>query len=105
MEGIAFSIMQYNVSFENEGPGIGLFEFGAAKAWQNNIVRYNLSVNDAHTTKGGLRIWKAEGKGEMHDCEIFNNTIYSGNPGNRDLAGNRIPAGPAFDIGALEYIK
>jgi hypothetical protein len=26
-------------------------------------------------------------------------------PGNRDLAGNRIPSGPAFDIGAIEYIN
>jgi hypothetical protein len=80
--GVSNSIMQYNVSFENEGPGIGLFEFGAAKPWHNNIVRYNLSVNDAHTTKGGLRIWRAEGKGEMHDCDIYNNTIYSGNKDN-----------------------
>lgn len=80
--GVSNSILQYNVSFENEGPGIGLFEFGAAKPWQNNIVRYNLSVNDSHTTKGGLRIWRAEGKGEMQNCEIYNNTIYSGNPGN-----------------------
>ncbi|MBR9997385.1 MAG: hypothetical protein KFF73_00370 [Cyclobacteriaceae bacterium] len=74
--------MQYNVSFENEGPGIGLFEFGAAKPWHDNIVRYNLSVNDGHTTQGGLRIWRAEGKGEMHDCNIYNNTIYNSNKDN-----------------------
>ena len=80
--GVSNSIMQYNISYENEGPGIGLFEFGAAKPWHDNIVRYNLSVNDSHTTKGGLRIWRAEGKGEMYNCDIYNNTIYSGNEGN-----------------------
>jgi hypothetical protein len=80
--GVSNSIMQYNISYENEGPGIGLFEFGAAKPWHDNIVRYNLSVNDSHTTKGGLRIWRAEGKGAMYNCDIYNNTIYSSNDGN-----------------------
>lgn len=80
--GVSNSILQYNVSFENEGPGIGLFEFGAAKPWKDNIVRYNLSVDDGLTTDGGLRIWKAEGKGEMYGCEIYNNTIINSNLGN-----------------------
>jgi hypothetical protein len=80
--GVSNSILQYNLSFENEGPGIGLFEFGAAKPWKNNIVRYNLSVDDGLTTDGGLRIWKAEGKGEMYGCDIYNNTIINSNSGN-----------------------
>ncbi len=80
--GVSNSVLQYNVSYDNEGPGIGLFEFGATKPWENNVVRYNLSVNDGRTTQGGLRIWKAEGKGQMRNCDIYNNTIYSGDPGN-----------------------
>lgn len=80
--GVSNSVMQYNISYNNEGPGIGLFEYGAAKTWKNNVVRFNLSVNDGITTEGALRIWKAEGKGEMYGCDIYNNTIINNNKGN-----------------------
>jgi hypothetical protein len=80
--GVSNSVMQYNISYNNEGPGIGLFEYGAAKTWKNNVVRFNLSVDDGITTQGALRIWKAEGKGEMYGCDIYNNTIINNNKGN-----------------------
>lgn len=81
--GVSNSVLQYNFSYENEGPGIGLFEFGATKPWQNNVVRYNISQNDGKNGAGSLGIWK--GKGEMRNCLIYNNTFYNSNPNGPSL--------------------
>jgi hypothetical protein len=75
--GVSNSILQYCISYNNQGAGIGLFEFGAAKTWENNTVRYNISVNDGIINPGALAIWKNEPQGTMRNCEIYNNTFYN----------------------------
>ncbi|KPL10729.1 MAG: hypothetical protein AMS26_21170, partial [Bacteroides sp. SM23_62] len=47
--GVSNSVLQYCFSFNNQGTGIGLYEYGGAKTWENNIVRYNISQNDGQT--------------------------------------------------------
>jgi hypothetical protein len=73
--GVSNSILQYCISYNNQGAGIGLFEFGAAKTWENNTVRYNISVNDGIINPAALAIWKNEPQGSMRNCEIYNNTF------------------------------
>ncbi|MGD0583776.1 MAG: right-handed parallel beta-helix repeat-containing protein [Bacteroidales bacterium] len=75
--GVSNSIIQYCVSWSNQGPGIGLFEFGAAKKWENNIVRYNISRNDGTLNGGSLSVWKGENGGSMTNCAVYNNTFYN----------------------------
>lgn len=75
--GVSNSIMQYNLSYNNEGCGFGLYEFGAAKAWQNNIIRYNISQDDGIINGGAVGIWKADNRGSMSHCEIYNNTFFN----------------------------
>jgi hypothetical protein len=75
--GVSNSIMQYNLSYNNEGSAIGLFEFGAAKAWENNIIRYNISQNDGIINGGSIGIWKGDAGGTMRNCEIYNNTFFN----------------------------
>ena len=75
--GVSNSIMQYNLSYNNEGCGYGLYEFGASKAWENNIIRYNISQDDGIINGGSVGIWKADGRGTMRNCEIYNNTFYN----------------------------
>ncbi len=75
--GVSNSIMQYNVSYNNEGCGYGLYEFGAEKAWENNIIRYNISQDDGIINGGAVGIWKADNRGTMRNCEIYNNTFYN----------------------------
>ena len=77
--GVSNSILQYCFSFNNQGTGIGLYEYGGVKTWENNIIRYNISQNDGQTHDGSLGIWKGE-KGTMRNCEIYNNTFYNSNP-------------------------
>jgi len=73
--GVSNSVIQYCISYNNQGAGYGLFEFGAAKPWENNIVRYNISYNDGLLNEGSLAIWKSQYAGSMRNCEIYNNTF------------------------------
>ena len=75
--GVSNSIMQYNLSYNNEGCGYGLYEFGAAKTWENNIIRYNISQDDGIINGGSVGIWKNDNRGTMRNCEIYNNTFYN----------------------------
>jgi hypothetical protein len=75
--GVSNSIIQYCLSYNNQGAGFGLFEFGAAKPWENNIIRYNISLNDAKFNTGSLAVWRNETGGIMRNCEIYNNTFYN----------------------------
>lgn len=75
--GVSNSVIQYCLSYNNQGAGIGLFEFGAAKPWENNVIRYNISHNDGLINAGSLAIWRSETGGTMRNCEIYNNTFYN----------------------------
>jgi hypothetical protein len=78
--GVSHSTLQYCLSCRNQGPGVGLFEFGAAKPWHDNTVRYNISIDDGKNGQGSVAIWKGEAGGSIRNCEIYNNTFYNGNP-------------------------
>jgi Right handed beta helix region len=77
--GITNSVLQYCLSYENDGSGIGLFQFSNASPWKNNIVRYNISINDGNVSaaKAGIFIWNLSPKDNLQQCYIYNNTIYN----------------------------
>jgi hypothetical protein len=75
--GVSNSLIQYCLSWSNQGPGIGLFEFGASKKWENNVVRYNVSRNDGLLNGASLSVWKGENGGSMQNCAVYNNTFYN----------------------------
>lgn len=83
--GVSNSVIQYCLSYHNQGAGIGLFEFGAGKIWENNIVSYNISHNDGTNGQGSLSVWKGEAGGTIRNCEIYNNTFYNSNPDGPNL--------------------
>ena len=75
--GVSNCIIQYCISHNNEGAGYGLYEFGAAKPWENNILRYNISQDDGIINGGSIGIWKDDERGAMRNCQIYNNTFYN----------------------------
>jgi hypothetical protein len=75
--GVSHSVIQYCISYHNEGAGYGLYEFGAAKPWEDNVVRYNISQDDGILNGASVGIWKNDDRGVMHNCEIYNNTFYN----------------------------
>jgi len=75
--GTTNGILQYNLSYNNDGPGYFLCQYPGAPPLKNNIIRYNISQNDGQKAnlKTGIEIYSANSKAA--DCQIYNNTIYN----------------------------
>jgi hypothetical protein len=77
--GTANSIIQYCLSYENEGAGYGIFEYVGASPLINNTLRYNISINDG--IKNGnacVLFWNGSGNsGLLTDVFIYNNVFYN----------------------------
>jgi hypothetical protein len=78
--GVTNSLVQYNLSYENQGSGYGIFQYWGATPWYHNVIRYNISENDGAVSdsKAGIYIWNSSGDaGQFRDCLVYNNTIYN----------------------------
>jgi len=78
--GVTNSIVQYNLSYENEGYGYGIFQFSGATPWHHNTFRYNISFNDGNTTSHGASVlwWNgSKDSNQFHDCFFYNNVLYN----------------------------
>ncbi len=78
--GTTNSVMQYNYSHDNDGPGYLICSYkDAPHTYNNNIFRYNISVNDCQKgTNGGIRLWTGSPKDHpIRNTQIYGNTIYS----------------------------
>lgn len=77
--GVTNSVIQYCLSYENEGAGFGLFQYSGASPWQGNTIRYNLSINDG--IKNGntsLMVWNGNSDpGLLTGAYIYNNVFYN----------------------------
>src|SRR5262249_10460260 len=74
-------VMQYNYTHDNDGAGLFVCSNGNAPT-AYNIVRYNVSENDARTATGAGGIWVSG-----NHTDVYCNTVYM-SPG----------AGPALSI-------
>ncbi len=65
------SIMQYNYSHDNDGPGYLLCMFSGARPNKGNTIRYNISQNDGRRNgPGSIHLYST-----ISDASIYNNTI------------------------------
>ncbi|WP_375417860.1 right-handed parallel beta-helix repeat-containing protein [uncultured Hymenobacter sp.] len=71
--GVTNSVMQYNYAYENKCYGFVTWQHDAATSWSNNVIRYNISINNA----GPGLIVGAVGGGATNNCEVYNNIFYS----------------------------
>ncbi len=83
--GVRNSIVQYNYSHDNDGPGYQLAQFEGARTFHDNVLRYNLSVNDARKNSyGGIHLWSCGANGGIRDTVFHNNKVVIG----ESTAGN-----------------
>jgi len=65
------SVMQYNYSHDNDGPGFLLCWYSGARPSMNNVLRYNVSHNDARKNGvGAIHLW-----GAQTNSAIYHNTV------------------------------
>jgi hypothetical protein len=75
--GVTNSIVQYNYSHDNAGPGYGIFQFQGARPFRNNTLRYNISQNDARKNSyGAISFWNGNGGNGINGVDVYNNTIF-----------------------------
>lgn len=79
-DGVQNSIMQYNYSHHNAGPGFncGTYNSGYPLRDSNNIIRYNISAeNLQHSNYDNAEIAFGGGNGTInHNIYVLNNIIY-----------------------------
>jgi hypothetical protein len=82
--GVTNSVLQYNLSFENDGAGYGLYQFPSASEWRNNVIRGNVSYNDGRKNDyGAITLWSGGsplGAMEISDNHIVMSPAPSGKP-------------------------
>ncbi|MDO7887076.1 right-handed parallel beta-helix repeat-containing protein [Hymenobacter cheonanensis] len=74
--GCTNSVLQYNYSHDNGGPGYLLAQYYGAPAMHDVTIRYNVSKDDARRdSQGALLVWSSGDNGGIQRATIHNNTV------------------------------
>ena len=75
--GVTNSVLQYNLSYHNDGPGYFLCQYPGAPDFKDNIVRYNISQDDGvkNNRRSGIDVYSASPNASS--CQVYNNTVYN----------------------------
>ncbi|MFF9012877.1 right-handed parallel beta-helix repeat-containing protein [Streptomyces sp. NPDC014870] len=89
---VSSSVMQYNLAHDNDGPGFLVYSGQATGAHKDNVVRFNMSWDDARKLPeyGGIVAYGTR----MKNLDIYHNTVVmrTGGLPSAQAAGNRPPA-------------
>jgi Right handed beta helix region len=78
--GVTNSVVQYCLSYDNQGAGYCIFQYLYASPWHDNYFRYNISVNDGTVSDAGagLYVWNSSrDANQFYNSFAYNNTIYN----------------------------
>ncbi len=78
--GVTNSVIQYCLSYGNQGAGYCIFQYWGASPWHHNIIRYNVSIDDGLVSdgRGGVYVWNSSGDArQLYDCRVYNNIVYN----------------------------
>jgi hypothetical protein len=86
-QNVSSSVIQYNYSYDNDGPGYLLYSRLASEARTGNIVRYNISNNDARkgSPYGAFTL-----SGNVKEAQIYHNTVVVGPSGSEQPPALRL---------------
>ncbi|MER7576157.1 right-handed parallel beta-helix repeat-containing protein [Streptomyces sp. NPDC126514] len=89
---VSSSVVQYNLAYNNDGPGFLVYSGKPTGAHKNNVIRFNISVDDARRLPeyGGIVAYGIR----MNDLSIYHNTVVMRTDGLASAAeaGERPPA-------------
>ncbi|HTJ10390.1 MAG TPA: right-handed parallel beta-helix repeat-containing protein [Dinghuibacter sp.] len=78
--GTTHSVIQYCLSYGNQGSGYCIFQYWGASPWHDNVIRYNVTENDGTVSdsRAGIYVWNASRDSlQFYNCQVCNNTVYS----------------------------
>ncbi|HEX8427879.1 right-handed parallel beta-helix repeat-containing protein [Hymenobacter sp.] len=79
--GCTNSVLQYNYSHDNDGPGYLLTQYAEAPPMHDLVIRYNISENDGRRGgQGALTFWSSGANGGIVRASVHNNTFYLSPP-------------------------
>jgi hypothetical protein len=89
--GVTNSVLQYNLSYDNDGPGYFLCQYPGAPDFKNNVIRYNISHNDGakNNRRSGIDVFSAAPNAS--DCLVYNNTVFNKNGSAVGFGGMPMP--------------
>ena len=74
--GVVDSIMESNISFNNDGSGYLMCQYPGASDWRNNTLQNNISFMDGRKNNHAGIVWYIpDGMNNMHKSIVRNNTI------------------------------
>jgi hypothetical protein len=78
--GVTNSVIQYCLSYGNQGSGYCIFQYWGASPWYHNVIRWNISEDDGGVSdsRAGIYVWNSSGDAsQFYDCLVYNNTVYN----------------------------
>jgi Right handed beta helix region len=74
-QNVSASVMQYNLSYQNDGAGFFLFSDRPNRAQTGNVIRFNISSDDTRKSEdyGAFEV-----AGPIYDAQIYHNTVVLG---------------------------
>ncbi|MFJ9542170.1 right-handed parallel beta-helix repeat-containing protein [Streptomyces sp. NPDC101225] len=89
--GTSDSVLQYNLSYDNDGAGYLLYSADTGRPSHGNVVRFNVSTRDARRLApyGGFYVG-----GYVHDARFVHNTVVAARNGSLHTPAVMITPGP-----------
>jgi hypothetical protein len=78
--GVTNSVIQYCLSYGNQGSGYCIFQYWGASPWYHNVIRWNISEDDGWVSdsRAGMYVWNSSNDStQFYDCQVYNNTVYN----------------------------
>jgi hypothetical protein len=78
--GVTNSVIQYCLSYGNQGSGYCIFQYWGASPWYHNVIRYNITEDDGlvSDSRAGIYVWNSSNDpSQFYDCQVYNNTVYN----------------------------
>jgi hypothetical protein len=78
--GVTNSVIQYCLSYGNQGSGYCIFQYWGASPWYHNVIRYNVTEDDGlvSDSRAGIYVWNSSNDPtQFYDCQVYDNTVYN----------------------------
>src|SRR5580658_4059194 len=78
--GVTNSVIQYCLSYGNQGSGYCIFQYWGASPWYHNVIRDNITEDDGlvSDSRAGIYVWNSSNDAsQFYDCQVYNNTVYN----------------------------